>query len=870
MKNKISLDLVTNSDQAIRGIVKTTKVQEELTRQVSKTKDESKALRSQMGNVSAYETQAKTLKTVSQQLEQTKGSMIGLAREMSQAKKPTQAQIKQLAKLEAQTSTLEIKEKSLEKRLASTRAELSKSGIKTNNLETAKFALQKRSQSLSRQLEKENALVKRSTDLQSRKAQLVQGLPSAGMVGASAAFAAGNAIRQNVQNQSQFSDAAKNLDFTGSKQEQEQQKEALRLQLNGLGRDIAGIDASGVMAIAAGGANGGIKTADIKQYVEDTAKTSVAWDMSANDSASKGTALRNSMNLDRDGFIEAADAINHLANKNGGVMARDLLGVMSRTGAIMTNAGLSLNESAALGAALLSKGASEEETGTATKNIVNAFTKGYAATGAQNRSWEMLGLDSVGVAQSMQTDAVGTMKDVFSRIKGLVPEEQNALITELFGDEAAPSVTKLVTSLGSFDKILGDISDPEKYKGSVDAEYAVKSGQSAAVYERGFEAVTQLSEAFGNRLNPIMASLVEPITGVIVGLTDFINTSDVAGTAIVGTIGVVVGGLALLKAYQGIKFARNIAGVIKESVELKKLSTTQGSAVKSTNNLSKATSNLSRNMDNASASDSDVGGNGKRRRKRGRSSRSRRRGGLLSRAAGLVTKKRVGLAGLGVGAMALPSLASATGLSESLDVGNDVVGSLTDGAEGLKAAGALRLLRPVASLLSMGSMASHAMDGDGKGTAISAGDFAGGTAGALAGGMAGAAMGSVVPFIGTAVGGAIGAALGGFGGGDIGARLAETVYNWFSSSEPKLSDDVYKAPLDSKKTDSQRTLMASNQSPSMTFSPVIQVTANTAEDATKIAQTLTPQMRDLFQQFLVESGLSNNQYNLASAHSLIG
>jgi TP901 family phage tail tape measure protein len=96
-----------------------------------------------------------------------------------------------------------------------------------------------------------------------------------------------------VNNEANFVDVAKTLDFAGGNRGQE--AEAMRNQLNRLAVEMAGVNEADVMRIAAGGATGGIAKEDLLAYTKDTIMTATAWDMDAESAAENGMALRNSL-----------------------------------------------------------------------------------------------------------------------------------------------------------------------------------------------------------------------------------------------------------------------------------------------------------------------------------------------------------------------------------------------------------------------------------------------------------------------------------------------------------------------------------------------------------------------------------------------
>ena len=384
--------------------------------------------------------------------------------------KLTKREQKEVEKLTKKLGELNGKEKQQAKSLSDLSRKLKEAGLDTKDLAKATDIANRRAEKAAQLLDRENRLLERQNRLQARKKETLSKMgeySKTGMqVGGAALLAGGFASgKLAIDNEANFVDVAKTLNFTKSEKELKEEKQTgvtlqsyqtedaqlLRFELNKIAQDMAGVNAADVMAIAAGGANGGIAKEDLAQYTRDTIMTATAWDMSAEDAASKGMAIRNSFGYkddestpeideSRESFIRMSNMINDVANNNGGVSGRDLLGVMSRTGALLTNSGFSEAGALGLSGALLSKGSTEEEAATATKNISKALTAGFSATDSQKEVYSMIGLDAQSVSESMQDDATGTLVTVLEGIKELDLTDQSAAIGQLFGQEAAPHV----------------------------------------------------------------------------------------------------------------------------------------------------------------------------------------------------------------------------------------------------------------------------------------------------------------------------------------------------------------------------------------------------------------------------------------------
>lgn len=746
----------------------------------------------------------------------------------------TKKEQSELTKLTGKLSTLENKQRSQTRSLGQMSDNLKKAGLNTKSLSMAQEVANRRAEKAARLLERENRLMARSTALQERKKAALASMPDARYAAAGIGAGALLAGRQAVNNEANFVDVAKTLDFDGGNTGKEAQ--AMRNQLNRLAVEMAGVNEADVMRIAAGGATGGIAKNDLLAYTRDTIMTATAWDMSAEAAAEKGMALRNSLGYQdgeagRQQFLVMSNMINDVANKNGGVKARDLLGVMSRTGALMTNSGFSEQGALGLAGALLSKGASEEEAATASKNIASRLTAGFSATGAQQEIFAMLGTDAQSVAEGMQSDAMGTLMEVLNGINDLDATDQAAAIKELFGDEAAAHVQKLIKDTTKLKKIQSDAQKASM--SSVEDEYNGIAATNKAKLEETGQALNHLGIAIGDKLLPVIDPVLSVVTDGAMAAAEFVNQGGIAVDVLLGLGAAATAGFAAYKAYQGFKMVRNLAGIAKESMALANASRATERHTQALERQARASDRAARSTRRGGVSSGSLGASsgGRRRRRRGK--------------AGLIA----GALGLGASLFAMPSFAAG-----GADMAADAVGAASDLADGMpveKAAKMAKFIKPLALGIDAVSLGSSLVNGD----TAAAVETGGGMLGGIGGAALGATIGTMIlPGIGTAIGGA----LGGIGGDAGGEWLASKVMGWFSSdSLPDKSKEIQAAQIKEAQA---------KQLPPLTFSPQIQI--SDVSDPKEAASLAMDQMQDLFRQFLQENGLDSGELTQDINHSL--
>ncbi|MFL7036516.1 phage tail tape measure protein [Vibrio lentus] len=859
-----------------------------------------------------------TSTAVIQKLNEKKSTAVKLTIKEQQSLIKSTARIEQLTKKKNSLYQLNKKEQkevvaltkklnkltNTEKRQASTLDDLSRkldgAKLSTNDLSQAQDIARRRAEKAANLLERENRLLARSTSLQERKKAALASMPDAKYVAAGAAAVGGYTAKKSMDNETEFVDVAKLYKFKDGNSGEEAQK--LRSELNKIAVEMAGVDSKAVMEIAAGGANGGVgvnddgsvNTKELATFTRDTVMTSTAWDMTPDEAAKKAAALSSSLAYE-DGskgqaqFMRMANMINTVSNKNKNVYAKDLLGAMTRSGSTLVNSGFSESGAISLSAALLSKGAKEEEAGTATRNISKALTAGQFATKAQTDVFDMLGLDSVNVAEDMQIDAMGTLSGVLASINELDAADRVAATSELFGADAAPHINKILND----PELLTSMKNQAKNASndSVKDEYKDKAATKAAGYEQSADALNNLAVVLGDRLLPVLEPVREAVTGGVIALTDFLSANEALGTVIAGGVTATVGAIGVYKAYQALKFVKGIASLGRESAALRRAQSATDRHTDSLNRNARAADRASR---------ADVGGSGvgNRRNSGGRRNRRRRSRGKFAAVAGLgitalslfsssskadepkllkgdkpappdpkAPNVETGLMPVAAGVIGggmiattskflnrnVDAIDAASDVTETVEVAGDVAELAPTRLASVagKVAKAAKVIRPIAYGLEFMSLGQAVLDGDMKEVASSVGAIAGGVIGGIGGGLAGGALTA-------GVGAPIGAIAGNVAGAEVGERLGEWVYSVFSTEDLNKSEQIKTAQIKEHRT---------RQVPNVTFAPQLVVQGGGIDE--EAAQVTLDKMQELLHQFATENGLLSGDLLQDIDHSLV-
>ncbi|MFA5016179.1 MAG: phage tail tape measure protein [Methylobacter sp.] len=238
------------------------------------------------------------------------------------------------------------------------------------------------------------------------------------------------------------------------------------------------IAASGLAEIAAAGGEQGIQLLDLPGFVNTVAKMSTAFDMSTSQAGESIGKLANIYRIPIPQMGALGDAINYLSN-NTNSKASEIVDVLSRVGGIAGQMGITVNQTAALSAAMLSLGQPAEIAGTS----INAML--LKLNTARNQSADFISaLSGIGLSvnqleKNIQAGPQQAINDFLGRISQLSKHDQALTLGNLFGAEYSDNLAILVGGLDTYNKTLGLVSDSTKFQGSMLNEFNIKSATTA-------------------------------------------------------------------------------------------------------------------------------------------------------------------------------------------------------------------------------------------------------------------------------------------------------------------------------------------------------------------------------------------------------
>lgn len=785
---------LSKAGQAINKLEKTT----------SEANNELKQLGKTQKQIAQYQGLQQNLKGTESELKTARVAMAGLRREIESTGTATKEQKAELKKAEREVKTLTTAFSRQSAQLGSLRGDLKSAGINTEALGAEQLKLASNTKKANAALDAQKRDLKELKAIDARQAarrdQRGQLMGEAVGVAATAVpmvMAAG----KSVNYESAYIDVQKATSFNSAEEEAEFKRKMKNLAVQ------KGMDQVGMTEIvaAAGRSNASMTPDQLLKFADEASQMATAFDVDEKEAGTTLATFKASMGLEGDKALNLAKTSNFLADSLANTEAKNIAAVMKRQGATALNAGFNEAQVAALAGSIFSADGDESTSATAMKNITNALTAGYSATGAQKDAYARLGLDADDVASNMQSDASGTLVEVLQALKEADDVDRSAIISQLFGKEIQGSVVKLVKTMNGEQgliKTLEKAGDTAQRDAKWQDELNRKKGSSQYSLDQLGSVFNRVTVAIGDGFLPILDAVTPAIVTVGNGLAEFLEEVPAAGVALAT---VATGFTAIKTATIGWKLGKSLLGSGKDFLGQKKLSASILQTKASSDSASNSLDRLNRKLNGLGGG--GYGGDGVDKSKRTRrtvKTRTRSRskwGRLLGGATDLVgnafgrngdapttrtrSKSRwgrlLGMTGIAGGLAAFPSLANAADIGDMALAGADTL-DMVHGATGfLPKAGKMagKLIRPLSFGMNAINLAGAVRTGNAAEIGGSVGDMTGG----LGGMAAGAALGTMVfPGVGTAIGGA----LGGLAGSEFGSWVGKSIAGWFSEDKTSL------------------------------------------------------------------------------------
>lgn len=301
--------------------------------------------------------------------------------------------------------------------------------------------------------------------------------------------------------------------------------------------------------ISAQGARVGLAGEALDRFTESAGRMAVAWGLSGEEAGKELSAVQDAFGLTQLQAEQSMDAINHLSNQMR-AEAGDLLRILSKSGPSAQVFGLNAQQVTALGAAFLHMKAEPKQAATA----IDSLLKKLGSADKQGKEFQdalfRIGISAEVFAEMVKRDPQQALLTFLELVKQ--SPEGMPLLTDLFGEGQADDIARLIQGLDHYKAALDQVSDAQRYAGSLTDEYDTIAKSTANSLQLLKNQATRLMVTIGSALLPGLNALVGAVSGPIESVADLARQFPLLTQVVVGAT---AGLMALKVAGMGLGYA---------------------------------------------------------------------------------------------------------------------------------------------------------------------------------------------------------------------------------------------------------------------------------------------------------------------------
>lgn len=462
MSNNVRIEVLLKAvDQATRPFKHIQTASKSLSGDIRNTQKTLKDLNGQALRIEGFRKTSAQLAVTGQSLNKAKTEAEALATQFRNTERPTREQAKALATAKAAAEGLQTKYNSLTESVKRQQRELGQAGINTRNLTRDEKNLKGRISETTSQLNRQKLALEQVSAKQAKlnavKNRYQAGKELAGTAGAvgaagvgmaTAGVAAGVGILKPGYD---FAQKNSELQAVLGVEKTSPEMEALRKQARQLGDNTAASadDAAGAQIIIA---KSGGDSAAIQAATPVTLNMALANQRTMEENAALLMGMRSAFQLSNDKVAHIGDVLSSTMNKT----AADFNGLsdaLTYVAPVAKNAGISIEETAAMAGALHDAKITGSMAGTGSRAVISRL---QAPVGQAKTALGELGVKN--------TDAKGNMRPLFTLLKEMQTSfirnklgtaQQAEYMKVIFGEEASSAAAVLMTDAmtGKLDKL---------------------------------------------------------------------------------------------------------------------------------------------------------------------------------------------------------------------------------------------------------------------------------------------------------------------------------------------------------------------------------------------------------------------------------
>jgi TP901 family phage tail tape measure protein len=293
-------------------------------------------------------------------------------------------------------------------------------------------------------------------------------------------------------------------------------------QMEAIGREVLDLAMGGELAssideIATAyerGAAAGLPLDELREFALLSTKAADAFEMSAEATGNAFVGFQKVLGVAGEDLERVADLINYLAD-SGIADERDIVQFMDSAGALAKTIGFSVEETAALAAALVNLKIPAGEAATAMNSVLTKLIAPQAMSKGARAAFQAVAGDVNAFAKSMSQDADQALVGLLEKLAQLDSSARAGAIAEIFGLNHADVVQQLVSGVDELKRNLAEAKNEAAWLGSLQDTYAMKLDDFWSKSQRFWNNTKGLLTIMGERTLPIFGDALDTMSDFI-------------------------------------------------------------------------------------------------------------------------------------------------------------------------------------------------------------------------------------------------------------------------------------------------------------------------------------------------------------------
>lgn len=548
---------MTAIDEVSPATRSATASQQALEQQLDNTRKEANENTKQLRKVDSYQKQVSAVEKVSAELKRYEKQLKNQRDALTGVANPTQAQADKLAALEQKVTNATIAVRDKSRVLNNLERDLRDASISTDNLEDAQRRLQVRAAAYTDELRQQSRELREFTNNQNgaanaKKVDYSQHADTGLIAAGGTLVASGAAAVTNERSYTQVRMAA------DSWTEQEHATNNNWTQDFAAKKEAAGTSASDLNIYQAGAVRGGFDTVEASQKAtEQMVQLATVFKIDDPQLVVKQFNKIKQMGVSLD---EMPAFLGKLKQGYKGVDAEDYIDNFTEVSQTASHAGFDMDSQLAMASAITKSGGNDSDVSSFMISASETIGIGKNASKGQQEAWEAIGMTAEEGAEAFKKDAQGTLKMIFTRLKGVDADDQFTVAEGILGTSGGINM-KTIANNDYFTESLNQINQSDGAE-VMNNQFDAATGDSQASLEAMISGFNNLAVAIGTPLLEPIGMAADVINDLTKGATDFARKQPELTAAAVAIIA--IGGAASLakKALSIFKSPRTINAAV--------------------------------------------------------------------------------------------------------------------------------------------------------------------------------------------------------------------------------------------------------------------------------------------------------------------